>query len=587
MQESNFERHMQQEMDKLRLRPSDAVWQKVEERIREKKRRRVIIIIFLLAGLGLLGYSGFHYMTGKTNPEHLPIAVQQPTDKTIENLQQSNEQPSVSVPQDQSPALEKNKETAKNKTNAGTVPADKNSAGTVNTPAVADPSAEDANNKTEFVKMKPAGNDNKPAQKGNTQQPSIKKRVTTDPGNAIVTADETAGKNRSNTIVPKSPGELKNETGNNVKQQQQKTGIHKEDKQDITILKDRDKIPAGKTTVPADKEAIAKTSMKPANKNIVPVDTDAVATTATKPADEKITPPVGDLTTRVEQKKADSSDTAVAAKTKAEAADDTLAAIVSPVVVRKKKGPKIKWGLELAAGITGKRDEALPFSPAPRADYIYASPPFNSGAVPGGGNGYPAYTASEVKAGPSFRAGVIGKLKVSKKGSLSSGLRYAYMSQKIKVGSKVDSFPSFQNFANSNISGRDVYVGAQQNDYINGYHFIQLPLFYHLQLNNSKKNTFTWDAGVSIGYLFATKSLVYDPSQNGIYYRDNSLFNKMHFNIGTGLSAGFKTRSGREWSIGPEVMFDMSPQMKKKLENTKSYLLSGGLNIKWFFSRNK
>src|SRR5262245_14802705 len=59
MQENEFEKRVQQGLEEFRLRPSGAVWQKVEEGIKKKKKRRAVFFIFLLAGLSLLGYSGY------------------------------------------------------------------------------------------------------------------------------------------------------------------------------------------------------------------------------------------------------------------------------------------------------------------------------------------------------------------------------------------------------------------------------------------------------------------------------------------------------------------------------------------------
>src|SRR6185503_19288325 len=56
MPENEFEKKVSSELQQLRFKPSEAVWMKVEERIRKKKRRRVFIILFLLAGIALLGY---------------------------------------------------------------------------------------------------------------------------------------------------------------------------------------------------------------------------------------------------------------------------------------------------------------------------------------------------------------------------------------------------------------------------------------------------------------------------------------------------------------------------------------------------
>jgi hypothetical protein len=56
MPENEFEKKVSSEMQELKFKPSEAVWLRVEERIRRKNKRRVFVIIFLLAGLALPGY---------------------------------------------------------------------------------------------------------------------------------------------------------------------------------------------------------------------------------------------------------------------------------------------------------------------------------------------------------------------------------------------------------------------------------------------------------------------------------------------------------------------------------------------------
>jgi hypothetical protein len=90
--------------------------------------------------------------------------------------------------------------------------------------------------------------------------------------------------------------------------------------------------------------------------------------------------------------------------------------------------------------------------------------------------------------------------------------------------------------------------------------------------------------GLSFSYLVATNSLVYNSNYGGIYYHDKEAFTKTHFNLGTGLSFRLKTKNNREWVTGPELSFDMSPLMKN---DSRRYLLYGGLNTKLFFPKKK
>jgi len=90
MQENEFEKRLQEEMSEFRVRPSDVVWNKIEEELRKKKRRRVIFYFFLLAGLSLVGYSGYVLFTPqKQNLTSQDIAK---TDK----IKRQTEDPSAS-----------------------------------------------------------------------------------------------------------------------------------------------------------------------------------------------------------------------------------------------------------------------------------------------------------------------------------------------------------------------------------------------------------------------------------------------------------------------------------------------------------
>jgi hypothetical protein len=175
---------------------------------------------------------------------------------------------------------------------------------------------------------------------------------------------------------------------------------------------------------------------------------------------------------------------------------------------------------------------------------------------------------------------------MSKKSRFSAGLQYAYSSNQVNTGGKQD---STINLASNNYSSAQVnvfYRGAQQNKYTNSFHFIQIPLWYHLQLNKGKKLPLQWNMGLSFGYLFSTNGLVYDTSYGGIYYHNKGAFNKFHFNMATGLSFRLKGKNNSEWIIGPELSFDL----KKLINNPagkKQYLMYGGISTRFLFPQKK
>jgi hypothetical protein len=73
MSENKFEKAVQLEMQGFKIKPSEEVWPKIEERIREKKKRRLFFILFFFGGLALLGYWQRHLLFNENKiPESEP-----------------------------------------------------------------------------------------------------------------------------------------------------------------------------------------------------------------------------------------------------------------------------------------------------------------------------------------------------------------------------------------------------------------------------------------------------------------------------------------------------------------------------------
>jgi hypothetical protein len=94
MPENEFEKKVSSELQELKFKPSETVWMKVEERIREKKRKRTFIILFLLGGLALLGYWQRDNIFGekKNDLVKTETPLQEKNNKVNDNTQKTPEE---------------------------------------------------------------------------------------------------------------------------------------------------------------------------------------------------------------------------------------------------------------------------------------------------------------------------------------------------------------------------------------------------------------------------------------------------------------------------------------------------------------
>ncbi len=108
MPENEFEKKVSSEMQELKFKPSEHVWMRVEERIKTKKKRRIFVIIFLLAGIGLLGYWQRNNLFGEQKND---IVKTVPNDSSEEKQQEKNSKPANEI--NNSSAIKQNTETTK------------------------------------------------------------------------------------------------------------------------------------------------------------------------------------------------------------------------------------------------------------------------------------------------------------------------------------------------------------------------------------------------------------------------------------------------------------------------------------------
>ena len=491
MQENEFEKRLRQEMEEFKLRPSDNVWEKVEEQLRKKKKRRVVFFIFMLAGLSLLGYSG--YFLTKTNSRQ---SIVQQEDNSL-------------------PGNKKNESATKTQ-----------SAPTIKT-----------------VKTRDASSGENEQSRGIAEKSSAKEKADEDVSSETVTLD---GQDIPTGHVEKS------KSINSYKY-----GTAKSTRKNSPTTKDNGQ--PGKTVIIGSEKSSGY-------------------------------PPVKDDISQPSISKSNVQDdsTTIAQKGIAINKSDSVTANPESDALRAEKTKKqtffskIKWGVDLSIGKSSSRHNAFElFSTNKSADMLYSSPVSNSG---GGGGFGPGVYPSDVKGGPAFHAGLIGEMKISKRSSISSGLQYAYHSNKIEVGLYADT-TVMVNISFARASRVDaIYRGTHQKEFTNHYHFIQIPLQYQWQLNKGVKVPILWNMGVSAGYLLSTNGLVYDTTAGGIYYHDNAVFNKFQFNLLTGFSFRFGNNSKMQWSLGPEISMAMNKLMNDDYSK-KQYLLYGGVTGRIFFNK--
>jgi len=518
MQENNFEKRVQQQMEELRFRPSEAVWEKVEEQIRRKKKRRVVFFIFLLAGFSLLGYSGyFLFNKSKSN------LVEQ--NSTLTNKEESNKN-NQSANSEKSVNIETEKITGSEKQQVGEegqVPSAvekeiliKQKTNSIKATDIVLNDKQTAKQDVAFLErqenekrtIKPAVSKNLSVKAKNTKEKYIAGRIAKDPV-----------------------------------QSAEKLQVQKEDS-DIEVISQADI---------SQPDAVGKTLVE----------------------GKKLSDPDKNLETKKDSIAEDASIKK----------EETVVATATP---KKKQSPKINWGLELSYGISANREDAFSFFDGQKSmDRLYSSPQSNSPAIPPISNlSAVFYSPSSIKAGTAFRAGLVGEMKISRKSSVSSGLRYAYFSNSIQVGAYKDTVVSFTNSFSQDVNARGpIYRGVQQKEYTNRFHFIQLPLQYHLQLNKGVKVPILWNVGATVGYLISTNGLVYDTAANGIYYHDKKAFNKFNWNLNTGFSFRLGNKNKLQWSLGPEISLGMNKLTKA--DTRKQYLLYGGVTGRLIFTKKK
>ena len=270
---------------------------------------------------------------------------------------------------------------------------------------------------------------------------------------------------------------------------------------------------------------------------------------------------------------------------------DSLVSTISEIKNQpiKTKYSNWKWGVTASAGISNLVDAnffngVLGGEKALVADVSTnpsANAPNTSGSVV-------IHKPSAIEKGFSFSLGGFVQKALNKKFSMSTGIRYSYYSTHIRVGNRIDSSRTLQNaFGASNViqyyRATPVAFDTITQKYTNNFHLAELPISVHMRLNKGRRLPIFWNSGIILSYLFSTNTLHFD-SGTGVYYEDNSLFNKFQANLSTGFSISLFNSSKRSLDIGPQFQYCLSTLMKGGVSPGK-HLYYYGINAKIYLKK--
>ncbi|HKH63054.1 MAG TPA: outer membrane beta-barrel protein [Flavitalea sp.] len=540
MSDHNFEAQIQQKLDELRILPADKVWSSVEAQIQKDRRRRRGVIFFpallLLIGAGF--YFIFQNYLSSTNNS---VSKSTSTNFTSDNNNNDNRSRIEKAKKGQ----ELNKQQ----------PIQENVVNEIKQPDIRN------------LQDQQASDQNQLDSKAN-QQPDVNNPV---PGKIAQTSPEIAS---TKSTKGKNVVALKKNSRRNITKNYANTG--KGVSQEVirnNEVTDRN--------VSSEKK-IGSVDSKPVQELIV--------------TDKKSTL----VTDSVARNVADSGEKSMSDSTKKHieiaqtASVDSISAVAilgDKKAASKKLRSSWKWGVTASAGISNLNEGGffdgifggiLGVEKALVAD---VSPGSVNNSQSNAGPSAVVYKPSEIEKGFSYSIGAFIQKSITKKISISTGLQYRYYSNHIRVGNRIDSFAMVQNaFGSMNISQyyRSAPVPTTEK-YTNRFHFVELPVEGHLQLNKGNRLPISWVAGLSLSYLVSTNALHFD-SRTGLYYRDNDLLNKLQLSMSTGFSFTLWNTSRLSVQLGPHLQYGFTDLMKQKLSDSR-HLFYFGLNSRVFLKK--
>ena len=553
MSDHDFEKQVQQKLGELKLRPSDAVWMEVEKNIRDKKRRRRFFWLWSAALLVALTTSGVVLYNYTTRTTGKTVEMAKATADATTNSSNSNSTTNTVSP---------------NSTNTTTQasPVQPNAASEPTAPTTVEEPAEatvTTNNSKQPGTIEPAAPAEASAKEG---RPAIARASSDKPAIAL-TATNTAKET------------IKNNNRKFVKKTDRTAPVVTTEETEVTKVESTQQPDALNAAIPA-----------LAAHNADPITTNKAAALPFSNI------PLNALT----------PDSATSA--------NALAAM--PI---QRKTPSLwHWGVKADAGYSRiSVSKLFQLKGLLGTDKSYAEDlAARSYNAPAGGTSNqflnvqasapPVKVASAIQPDFSASVGVFIQRTLSPRLKVSVGLEYSYMSVNTAVGKAFDSSIAV-NIGSSNLKVVNKfyespgYIDTVRGTYSNvqgqgsgkvyysqkqryRFHYIEMPVMLNWQINQGKRMPpIVFEGGVSVGRLFAADALHYE-GVKGVYYEDNSLFNKTQLNFVTGLSVGLLQKSKHPIWIGPDLRYSLNGLVKKEV-STGQYMWSTGISFKMLLGR--
>lgn len=193
---------------------------------------------------------------------------------------------------------------------------------------------------------------------------------------------------------------------------------------------------------------------------------------------------------------------------------------------------KYSWQFSLAAhaGQSGMRKE-IGKTLMNQNVLSSVAPPFS---MPGGNNNFRVPSLQDAA---SFGLSAELSKQLSKRAGISFSLGYNLYQARIGVGRKIDSVLLNSAIGSAGNNG-SYFTSLDSVFYQNRFHFLQAEIAGFLQYPLTRTVSLRWSTGVGAALLLGSNALQYNEAQ-GILYTNNSLLNKLQWNLSTGLEFGF------------------------------------------------